>query len=1003
LAVQTIDEIIQTIARQRGRGESPAQVTLFQIEAAPGERISHLPIEAELAQAWVALTGEPFRPHQAHALTALRRGEPVALRASSANVAMTAHLLLYAMLLADQDAAALVFAPDAQTVRATQALLAQINRDLPAPLRIATTLLEPNRRPDHYARIAIATPEVVHARLLRHHDRAWRLFWPRLRLIMLPEIQRYSGIAAAQLADLLVRIQRVAVGHSGQAPNLLATLLDVAAAEPALTSLIGHAWKIVPADDGGRDPVTLAVWRRPESAKPSGAAWLRDAPDIATALQRQGYQVHITCRAIEQALLAPMIGDLPHVTFGPNLGAGQVLIAAGYPGSHSALRRMLRAGYAAVVLLLGDLPHEQALARHVETLLDDPATSWLPTPTNAYVLAKHVLCAATEQPLTEAEADSWGVQEIVARLVEQGRLVDLPDPEVAWKPTDAVGDPYVDWSLHSASGGPITARSEQGQAVDLIEPAQYERWAFPNAALPPGVGGFRVLSRDDDAAMITLRLESNGRRTYPLRRCDVTLRETRETRSLAGGRAIGWGRVVVSEEIYGYREATANSAPADIALKPTLNASWTAPGCWFDLATAVQIHGQLIGWSLAAALPLRALCDFTDIVPCYDHEKRRLYLVDAQPGGNGLAQWMYAHTEDLLPLAYDIALACRNDPLLEPLSRVDMDWLLAILGRPPEAPVAIERARAPEPVRRTELIEGPPPGVPTIAGPAAPARHESPGIPAPSSASASTPQFPGTSRGRASTELPPAKPENAPASAAPTSRSYDVVQGNHSQAEPQTGGTPTQAGGAPRRERSPEPSEARHRERRGRSPQQDMFEPRDRARDAQPPRGPDRPAPAAPPNQAPASPDTARSKAPPAHQGSSPSTSPPERSPRSPGPPPRPEPTPPPDDDPPDANALIERLRRQRQQREAQESANQRARKPPQHAASDSEVEQRFAAGDNIFCLPYGDGVVRDSRIEDGQEVLTVTFPAYGDLTIDPAKSLVRKLDKNATEEDDLL
>ncbi len=958
--MQSIGEIIQTIARQRGRGETPAQVTLFQLEAAAGERISHLPIEAELAQAWVALTGEPFRPHQAHALTALRRGEPVALRAASADVAMTAHLLLYAMLLADRDAAALVIAPDAETVRATRALLARINQDLPSPLRIATTLLEPNRRPDHYARIAITTPEVVHTRLLRHHDRAWRLFWPRLRLVMLPEIHRYNGVAAAHLADLLVRIERVVAGHSAQPPNLLATLLDVAAAEPALTSLLGHPWKVVPADDGGRDPATLAVWRHPDGAKPSGAAWLRDAPDIATALQRQGYQVHITCRAIEQALLAPIIGDLPRVTFGPNLGAGQVLIAAGYPGSHSALRRMLRAGYAAVVLLLGDLPHEQALSRHVDTLLSDPATSWLPAPTNAYVLAKHVLCAATEQPLTEAEAKSWGVQEIVARLVEQGQLVDLPDPEVAWKPTDAVGDPYLDWSLRSASGGAIMVRTEQGQAVDLIEPAQYERWAFPNAALPPGVGGFRVLSRDDDAGTIALRLESNGRRTYPLRRCDVALRETRETRemrSLPGSRAIGWGRVMVSEEIYGYREATANSAPADIALKPTLHARWTAPACWFDLATAVQVNGQLIGWSLAAALPLRALCDFTDLVPCYDHEQRRLYLVDVQPGGNGLSQWMYAHVEELLPLAYDIALACRNDPLLEPLSRVDMDWLLALLGRPPDAPVAIERARAPEPVRRTELIEGPPPSAPTIISPAnptygsapAPARHESAGIPT------------------------PAQPENAPAPV------------------------------PPRRERPPEPP-------RSRAPQQDMSGPRDRSRDSQPPRAPDRPTPASPPsppNQPPRYPDAARgSKAPPARPTSGgPPSPPPERSSRSPSPPARPDPAQPhtDDDGPPDANALIERLRRQRHQREAEQSANERANRPQQPASSDSVVEQRFAAGDGIFCLPYGDGVVRASWIEDGQELLTVAFPAYGDLTIDPAKSLVRKLDNAAPEEDDLL
>jgi hypothetical protein len=959
LAVQSIGEIIQTIARQRGRnadsgkgGDLQPQVTLHQLEGAAGERVSHLPIEAELAQAWVALTGEPFRPHQAHALTALRRGEPVALRAASADVAMTAHLLLYAMLLADRDATALIFAPDAETVRATRALLGRINQDLPSPLRLAATLLEPNRRPDHYARIAIATPEIVHARLLRHHDRAWRLFWPRLKLVSLPEVHRYNGVGAAHLADLLTRIERVAAGHSGQVPNLLATLIDVAEAEPALTSLLGHPWRIVPADDGSRDPVTLAVWRHPEGARPSGAAWLRDCADISTALQRQGYQVHITCRPIEQALLAPVIGDLPRVTFGPNLGAGQVLIAAGYPRSHSALRRMLRAGYAAVALVLGELPHEQALARHVETLLSDPPTSWLPAPTNAYVLARHVLCAASEQPLTEAEAAAWGVQEIVARLVDQGQLVDLPDSEVAWKPTEAVGDPYSDWSLLSASGGAIVARTEQGQAIDQLAPALYERWAFPNAALPPGVGGFRVLSRDDDAGSLTLRLESNGRRTYPLRRCEITLREARETRSLPGSRAIGWGRVVVDEEIYGYREAAANSAPADIALKPPLNTRWTAPACWFDLASAVQVSGQLIGWSLAAALPLRALCDFTDVVPCYDHEARRLYLVDAQPGGNGLATWVYAHAEQLLPLAYDVALACRNDPLLEPLSRVDMDWLLALLGRQPADIIAIERPREPEPARLPELIEGPPPGAPTIA----------------------------SSPGPAYTSVPPARQESAAVPAAKSTKQEPVP--------------------SPRQERRPEPARAS-------APQQDKFDSRARPRDTQPPRAPERPAPpTAASSQSARRSSAGRAAEPPSgrpNNRGAPSPPPPERKP--PSSPPEREPARPSadDDGPPDANALIERLRRQRQQRESEQAASERANQPQPHTESESAVEQRFAAGEKIFCLPYGDGVVRESRIEDGQEMLTVNFASYGDLLIDPSKSLVRKLDQPEPEEDDLL
>src|SRR5206468_11639965 len=103
---------------------------LRQIDGAPGERISHLPVDGELAQAWVALTSEPFRPHQAHALAALRRGEPVALSAARQDVAMTAYLLLYATLLPGAPATALVLAPDEVAAQATRASLDHLNQDL---------------------------------------------------------------------------------------------------------------------------------------------------------------------------------------------------------------------------------------------------------------------------------------------------------------------------------------------------------------------------------------------------------------------------------------------------------------------------------------------------------------------------------------------------------------------------------------------------------------------------------------------------------------------------------------------------------------------------------------------------------------------------------------------------------------------------------------------------------------------------------------------------------
>src|SRR5215216_5511053 len=142
--VQSIGDIIQTIARQRGRGDAQPLLATQTVASSPGERIAHLPIDIELAQAWVALTAESFRPHQAQAITALRRGEPVALRAATADVAMTVYLLLYATLMANPAAVALILAADEAAAQSIWARLTQINQELPRNLQFSALLLGPN-------------------------------------------------------------------------------------------------------------------------------------------------------------------------------------------------------------------------------------------------------------------------------------------------------------------------------------------------------------------------------------------------------------------------------------------------------------------------------------------------------------------------------------------------------------------------------------------------------------------------------------------------------------------------------------------------------------------------------------------------------------------------------------------------------------------------------------------------------------------------------------------
>jgi hypothetical protein len=689
----------------------------------------------------------------------------------------------------------------------------------------------------------------------------------------------------------------------------------------------------VQADDGDQKETLVGIWR-------GGATRLRDAAEIALALQRNGYFVHIACDPLERAVIAPIIGDIPAITIGPGAPPTQVLIAVGYPGSPSHLRRLCRSGYNAVVVVLGELPHEQALIQRPETLLAAAAADWPPAPANAYVTAQHVLCAANELPLTAHEVEAWGAQEIVDRLVTAGQLVDLPDAEVCWKPGPEADDPYPEFHLLAPSGSAIHVQSEQGRPLGSLDPTIFERWTFNNAALPPGAGGLRVLARDEEHASVVLRLESTARRSYPLRRSTVQIREIRQTRSMVGGAMIGWGRVVAEEEIYGYREQVPGGQAADLGLTPPLKARWIAPACWFELHGPLQVLGQLIGWSLAAVLPLRSLAAFTDITPCYDHEQRRLYMIDSHPGGNGAAIWLFSNAEQLLPLAYDIAYACRNDALLEPLSRVDMDWLLALLGR-----TAAEPRRTPESSPATPIA----PTLPTVN--TATTTVVPPHIPESAQPYIELPPRPGRS-----TSTPTVRPPETPPSEA-TRRS-----------------TPP----APQR---PEPN----------------------SRTPEPPPEPPRrtnPVPASRP-EATHVPESPPPPTPPTRQERF-SIEPPIDRPRRGAKPPTASQPAAEEDGPPDPAALIARLKRQREQREASLSRTTRTT-PPAPQRGNSPLVARFTSGDRIFCLPYGDGLVRASRVDQGRELLTVTFPDYGELEIDPAVNLVRIIEADKPADDDLL
>lgn len=699
-------EALHALARQRGRGESPL-VAVRSLAGRAGARISHLPISPALAQAWPGATGEPFHQHQSLALAALRRGEALAL-AGGRSARRSMYLLLIELLRAEAPATALLLAPDEPSAAAHAAELAHLIQALREPLRVGLAV-GAGVRAAMGAQVIVATPTLLHERLLRHHARAWAPFWARLRLTLLAEAHAYNGPAAVHMSALLLRAQRLAPPE--RPCQLAATIAPLAGADTALAQIGGVAWRILSAEDTPCDQATLALWRAPGERT-------REALAVALGLARAGARVHLTCAPFEAPLLRALAGaEHATLSIGPSMLPAEVQVMISL-GEAAAPFAQARDGARLSVLVLGDDPAEHALARlasHEQAqapLLDGPPPYWVTAPGNAYIEAQHLLCAASERPISAAEAAAWGVEPLLDRLEQQGRLARLPGPDAAWQPLPGGGDPYPGFDPRAVGGAPALIADEQGQPLGTLDQATFDRWAFVGAALPPLRGGYRVVARDEDGLDLTVRSSPEARRTLPLRRCTVQVRDRRDHRELRGCE-VAWGRVIVNEEVYGFREVAPGAAPAERVLSPPVTARWGAPALWIDLPIAVNSAGQLVGWSLAAALPLLSLSALADLAPAYDDEARRIYFVDAQPGGNGLAGWLFETLEELLPLAYDVALECRGDPLLEPLARADMDWLLTLLGGTVAAPPPHQAApalptRHEEPARRAAEPTPPP-------------------------------------------------------------------------------------------------------------------------------------------------------------------------------------------------------------------------------------------------------------------------------------------------------
>ncbi|RAV33475.1 DEAD/DEAH box helicase [Corynebacterium heidelbergense] len=370
------------------------------------------------------------------------------------------------------------------------AALARMCRGVPAlnDVMVATydgdTPTEHRRAIRDQARIVVSNPDMVHASMLGQSAR-WGRFLRGLRFVVIDECHAYRGIFGAHVAMVLRRLLRLSADPASPQSGPVLILASATSVDPAehARRLTGrshiHAGTSDASPAGQR---TIALWEpgflpdstgehgapvrraaNTEAAEIMGRIIAQGARTISFVRSRRGAEL-VALGAAQQLSAMGRAGDAQRVAayragytaedrrdlerrlddgdllgvaatsaleLGIDVGGLDAVISSGFPGTIASFRqqsgRAGRRGQGALVVLVGaDDPMDTYLVHHPEALLDRPVENTVFDPRNPYVQADHVVCAAAERPLGEAEVAQWGAEETVAGLIAAGVLRRRP-------------------------------------------------------------------------------------------------------------------------------------------------------------------------------------------------------------------------------------------------------------------------------------------------------------------------------------------------------------------------------------------------------------------------------------------------------------------------------------------------------------------------------------------------------------------------------------------------
>jgi DEAD/DEAH box helicase domain-containing protein len=544
-----------------------------------------------------------------------------------------------------------------------------------------------------WANLILTNPDMLHVGVLPHHDR-WGDVLSNLRYVVVDEAHVYRGVFGSHVGNVLRRLRRIARVY-GAEPQFLLASATIANPGELAHSLLGVDVTVVGDDAAPRAERTIALWNPPlldeelgQRASAIGEAsrlyaalvqrglrticfaksrrsaelihrFTSERVDPATAARlapyRAGYtpeqRRNIERRLVEGELLGVAATDA--LELGIDIGLLDCAISVGFPGTVASLRqqwgRAGRRGHGLAVLIASEDALDQYFMREPDALLGRRVEAAILDHANPRVLDGHVLSAAFEGPLDDADRDTLG-DAALERAAHLPELKHTPAGYV-WAGKDY---PAARISLRSSTPDAVTVVDEETGALLGIVELERSYSTVHDGAIYLHLGEPYLVTRLDLDGRTALVVPFRGDwYTMAKEETDTAILEERR-REHRAGLALSFGSVVVTERVVAYqRRRISTQEVIDLVQLDLPETTFETEAVWY-LPTDEQLTGfeslaKLLGslhaaeHSMIALLPLWAMCDRWDIGGLSTNLHRQtgrptVFVYDGHAGGVGIAE-----------------------------------------------------------------------------------------------------------------------------------------------------------------------------------------------------------------------------------------------------------------------------------------------------------------------------------------------------------------------------